>query len=129
MLNPDDINEELLPAEIRAMCTVIGITAVMKLVEIYGGARLYIPASVSEDHPLAQLIGYDSALALAKEFGQDRPEITRCLEALRAVRNARICKEARHKSQPELARQYRLTQRMIRIILDGLEDDMQQELF
>lgn len=48
---------------------VIGYTATASLVDWFGGGNLYIPESIAENHPIAQVIGMPAATRLAREWG------------------------------------------------------------
>lgn len=50
------------------IASVIGTEAADKLCGVWGGLEEYIPASVTEDHPLSEIIGLEAASALCKHF-------------------------------------------------------------
>lgn len=50
---------------------VIGFTATVRIVVWKGGEQLYVPVYVSDDHPLAKLIGTSAYAALVKAFAGD----------------------------------------------------------
>lgn len=130
MLPQIDITD--LPSQAREIADVVGLGATAILVASYGGVRLYVPETISADHPLVQLIGLDAAQQLAQRFGGDRIEVPRCADALRRVRNRALISDAARMSQPELARKYHLTERTVRMIWReaGIAaDDRQASLF
>lgn len=126
----DDIYD-LLPGILRELVDLIGLTATQQLVERYGGVRLYVPKQFDPDHALVKLIGPAATAKLVGAFGgQDHFDIPKALSATIAVRNAHIRAESKEFSQRALALKYNLTERQIRNILTGTEeDDGQGDLF
>lgn len=122
---------DLLPGILRELVDLIGLAATQKLVERYGGVRLYVPKQFDPEHALVKLIGHTAAAKLVTAFGgQDHFDIPKALSATIAVRNARIKAEYGELSQRTLALKYDLTERQIRNILAGVaEDDGQSDLF
>ena len=53
----------------------IGIDAAARLIDIFGGTRLYIPHSPDEDDLLTASLGKEAALKLARIYGGDRLEV------------------------------------------------------
>lgn len=118
----------LLPGVLREIEPLIGMAATLRLVEAYGGVRLYVPRQMHARHPLARLLGLDAAQRLAEMFGgEEHFDIPRAVAIARQVRNRQLRSERNEKSQRELALQYGLTERQVRNIL-GDQDDAQQEL-
>ncbi|KLN57653.1 Mor transcription activator family protein [Variovorax paradoxus] len=117
---------ELLPPRLQEFVRLIGLSATMLLVERFGGLRIYIPASPTQDHPFAELIGFEKLCALSAEYGIDgtglRFELPRALRALNAVRNARIRSDfVDGKSVRTLAAEHRLTERHVTRIVADIE--------
>lgn len=113
----DVIDSELLPPLLQDFDRLIGIRATMELVRVYGGLRIFIPtpARVRPEHPIAQLIGVENLLALAKVYGaEEHFTLPKAQRAILAVRNARIAHAyATHKTARELAPEYHLSERQI----------------
>lgn len=129
---PVEIDVDQLPPSAAEIVSVVGVEAALRLVEAWGGVRLYVPQQMTEDHDLVNLLGGDSADQLASRFGGERIQVPRCLQALRAMRNARI-RRARHDgaTPAELALIHGLTERQIYAILAAEAepaDDRQQSL-
>lgn len=123
-----EIDEHLLPHSVREIARLIGLPATLKLVEHYQGVPMWVPVNYDPDHVLVKLVGHDAALQLIGHFGGEKPEIPRCVDAIRAVRNAKI--SISDKSQRELALEHGLTVRQIRNIqIGGAIDDGQDSLF
>lgn len=128
----DDLALEDLPASLREMVDVIGLQATLQLVEHKGGIRLYVPFEMKPEHWLARLLGFETAAKLAKYYGgQDPFDIPRALGAVIAARHRLIRdKYAKGKTQAELAREFNLTERRVRDIVNEVQaDDPQAPLF
>ena len=127
--------DELLPKRLQEFVHLIGLPATMLMVERHGGLRIYIPAFPTQDHPFAELIGYDNFCALCAEYGMDghglRFELPRALRALNAVRNARIRSDYEGgKTVRLLAAEHKLTERHVtRIVADIEPKDERQAVF
>jgi hypothetical protein len=108
-----------LPEKLQEINGIVGLEATLTIVKHYGGVRLYVPMTMTPDHILARLIGFDAAVKMAKEFGgMDHFDIPRAADALRAVRNREILdKYTKGKSLRLLAIEYQMTERSILKIL------------
>jgi Mor family transcriptional regulator len=125
------INVSLLPYILQDLVALIGLHATMKLVEHYGGIRLYVPkGEMGDGHELVKLIGREASELLQSEYaGESHFDIPLAMGAMRAVRNANIRTDRQAMSVSETARKYRTTERHIRFICNELEDDRQVGLF
>jgi Mor family transcriptional regulator len=125
------INVSLLPYILQDLVALIGLPATMKLVEQYGGIRLYVPKNdMADNHELVKLIGREAAQQLQNEYaGESHFDIPLAMGAMRAVRNANIRTDRQEMSVSETARKYRTTERHIRFICNDMEDDRQVGLF
>lgn len=117
---------DLLPQRLQEIVGLIGLQATMRLVERFGGLRIYIPAVATPEHPIAELIGLDAFGKLCEEYSADghglRFELPNARRALNAVRNAQIRDEfAASKSVRELAAEHRLTERHVTRIVADME--------
>ena len=132
-LQESDDAYELLPGILRELVDLphFGWAATQKLVQRYGGVRLYVPKDIRPDHPLVELLGWEAAAALSAAFGgQDHFDIPMARAAIIAARNAQILADNGTLSQRTQALKYGLTERQIRNILSGVpEDDGQADLF
>lgn len=122
------IDASLLPPILQDFVDLVGLHATMRLVEAYGGVRLYVPkGELAEDHYLVRLIGREAAEKLQAMYGgEPHFDIPKAERAMRAVRDARI--RARRADTPvrALALEHRLTERQIRTICGELEEDDDQ---
>jgi hypothetical protein len=124
-----ELDHTALPETLQEIVQLIGMVATLKLVGKYGGTRLYVPKRVLTGHPLAALIGRKAADTLADYFGGEVLEIPRALSANVAQRNVAIKQEYRQLSQRQLALKYNLTERQVRNIVTGDQQDDQMQLF
>lgn len=128
------MNLEHLPERGRAIAELIGMPATLKLVERYGGVRIYVPQTVPPAHPLVDLLGRDAAERLACAFGGDEHfDVPRCVLAARRVRDTVLVADfLSGLSHRQLALKYQLTERGVRKIIARAgvtADDRQPELF
>lgn len=108
-----------LPKLIQQFTDCIGLEAALRIVQHWGGRRLWIPAKPNDT--LVDLIGDEAAAMLCKEFAGSYSTIPRCAELLRAQRDMEIRrKKDGGASISELAGEYRLNERHIsRILTQG----------
>lgn len=115
---------ELLPPRLREFVRLIGLPATLRLIERYGGLRIYIPAHPAPDHPFAGLIGFDKLRALSAEYAVDgtglRFVLPKAQRAFDAIRNEQIRTDfSTGKSVRALAAEHRLVERQVaRIVAD-----------
>ena len=121
------IDEKILPYVVQDISNLIGLGLALKLVEHYKGTSMWIPSQFRPDYHLVAVIGHEPMIKLIEAYGGDRLEIPKCDDAIRAVRNFKICES--DKSQSQLAHEYNLTVRQIRNIQCHIEDDRQEDLF
>lgn len=102
------------PGVFQELKLLIGEEHAAKLVEQYGGTRLYIPITLKPGHSLCQLLGEKVAHQLAVELGGLRAEIPRAVISQIMQRNKLILADrANGLSLRDLARKYHLTERHI----------------
>ncbi|MGJ7527121.1 Mor transcription activator family protein [Variovorax sp. GB1P17] len=115
---------ELLPPRLREFVRLIGLPATLRLIERYGGLRIYIPAHPAPDHPFAGLIGFDKLRALSAEYAIDgtglRFVLPKAQRAFDAIRNEQIRTDfSCGKSVRALAAEHHLVERQVaRIVAD-----------
>lgn len=103
-----------LPGVLSELMDIIGGALTLKLVDRYGGTRLYIPKTITSDHHIARIIGAREAQALADHFSCEQIEIPKAARARAAIRNRKIrLAVAAGKSRSEIALQFGLTERQI----------------
>ncbi|AGG89906.1 hypothetical protein [Rhodanobacter denitrificans] len=107
-----------LPPRLAALAELIGLPAMLRLVEARGGTRVYVPDVASADHWLARLIGLPAMEQLVAEHSRDYIELDRAAAALRAARDRKIVADnAAGTSTATLALENGLTQRQVFNIL------------
>ena len=60
---------------LEELVSLIGKDAAAKLIDIFGGTRLYVPHSPHDDDLLTGSLGAEAALKLASIYGGDRIEV------------------------------------------------------
>ena len=64
-----DIDIDQLPHSAAEIVDVVGVEAALRLVEAWGGIRLYVPQQMPEDHLLVSTLGRAEADLLASRYG------------------------------------------------------------
>lgn len=108
MSKPAAIDEriKLLPGAIRPVAELAGFEAVEKLIEVYGGTRLYIPSTVVSAAIVHQC-GRPVAEALHRTFGDDYVVLPLAKALATARKHAAICADGRPAA--ELARELKMS--------------------
>ena len=106
-------------APLHELVRVLGLPTALRLVEKFGGVRVYLPLAenMTDDNPIAAAIGVDAARDLCALWPQERPYIPRAVQILREERDKALLRDAEELSVPELARKYELTERAIYNVL------------
>jgi hypothetical protein len=128
----ENLSLDMLPPRAQALAELIGLAALLALVEWRGGVMLYIPQRMPQEHPIACLIGLQAATALADEYGGDAIEIPRCETTLRAVLHDTIRTRRRAgETEAQVARDVGMWGRSVRRICAAAEPvaDDQPDLF
>ncbi|MEO5329960.1 MAG: hypothetical protein H7829_17150 [Magnetococcus sp. THC-1_WYH] len=91
-----------------------------KLVETYGGTRLFVPKKMSQGHHLAKAVGLQEAIHLSAMMGGCMITIPRGSANLLAARNNSIISEYSSGAKvKDIARKFGLTERRVYSILKG----------
>jgi len=126
-----------LPPLLQELTDIIGLPATLKLVEHFGGIRVFIPSDprrLGADHALVRALGRDAAIRLTAYSPNAEIAVPRCVAAIRRVRDAEI-RRAHHEdgwTAARLARAHALTERQVYAILAlpfDNEDSRQATLF
>lgn len=109
------------PGFFQEIRQLMGEEETAKLVEKFGGgAPKYIPLKVNPEHPLAELLGLESAQHLCDEYGGLSIAFPRNASLIREKRNILIRNDcAAGMSQNQLAMKYQITTRSIRMIVNS----------
>lgn len=121
MTSHTELATTLLPPLLQDFVRLIGVQAVMALVERVGGLRIYIPTPeyATVDHQFAKIIGLDNLIKLGEVYGGlEHHQLPKAYNALVALRNARIAADyATVKTARQLAVEHRLTEsQIVRIV-------------
>lgn len=126
-----ELNTEQLSATLVDIIEATDLETALRLVECWGGVRVYVPHQLTEEHALVTTLGRRRAEKLAAAFAGESLVIPRCLHAVRAARNAQIrARRAEGATPAQLARQHSLTERQVYSIVARHENqDHQGDLF
>lgn len=92
--------------EIEAM---IGAPALQALLEAFGGKRVSIPKKMTENHPIAAVIGIEKAQVLSENFHTQYLEMP-----IRTAKRARILADLKKGDKPqEIAQRYLVTRQFV----------------
>lgn len=103
-----------------AIVDAIGSSAAISLIHIYGGSRLFIPMRkrMTEDHPIAGLIGLPLALRLADAFGGEAVPLPIGDRVLASAREAQIIEAWNNgESAAEIGRRFLVVERTVRKLI------------
>ncbi len=114
----------LLPESLCELAQLISIDAVLKLVEQFGGVRLYVPKVVRQSGKLAKLLGMPAAEALSARCGGGRIEVPLAPNLGRAIRDEEIRSlDASGYTVAEVARRLRIHQRTVYQVLSNARNE------
>ena len=98
-----------LPRSLVDLIDVVGVEGARRIVERWGGTRLWVPRSAA-GHELADVVGEEASGRLCRAWGGEAHAIPRAVALERAERDRRI--RGLHEagmSAAEIARQERIT--------------------
>lgn len=87
---PADLCADDLPDKAQELAALIGLPALLRLVERWGGLSLYVPERVRPDHPLAETLGLDAARRLAELYAREELSVPACRQAIRLARDRQL---------------------------------------
>jgi Mor family transcriptional regulator len=126
-------------ARLEELVLAIGLPATLRLVDAFGGVRVYFPhpGAVRVDSELARAIGADAVQRLAALWPSTRVMLPQAAAYLRRERNRAIHREKDALSIRALALKYELTERAVYGIIinpppdeaDVARGDSQLQLF
>lgn len=133
-MNSADPELRMLPHRTRELAVRIGVPALRKLCQKFGGITLYVPARerLHSDHAIARCIGIEKALALADEDGR-RLEIPMLDQGASPLLHAQIREYRQTHSERETALHFKVTARWVRYLVAKpepvLEEITQRDMF
>lgn len=113
-------NDDLLAESGESFGALVEVCGEMaaRLVDAYGGTRLYIPNHLNPNGFLVQKLGIEAAQALVDLCGREDLIVPRLMSLRRIIRNRKIlASHAKGSSPKSLALQFNLTERQIYSIL------------
>lgn len=78
------------PSIIDDIGAIIGVSATMRLMALFGGTKLYIPETIRADHPIAHGIGSTAAAQLSNHFAREHIDLPEGEEFMRLHRVRRV---------------------------------------
>ena len=92
-----------------------GTQAALRLVAERGGQRVYIPTEerLTDDCPLARIVGADAAARLAKRWPGQWATVPRAMGYIRRLRDKEIRERRSSSTAAALAREFELTERTV----------------
>lgn len=100
---------EFLPPKLREIAEVVGVPAAIKLAEHWPGVRLFVPATMTPEHPVALAVGLTAAEELSHRYGGETITMPKADAYRRRLRDAKIVEEySQGKSGRDLALKYGL---------------------
>lgn len=122
--------DELLSPLLLELESVIGLDATLKLVDRWGGGRLYIPEVMTEHHAIAEHIGMNLAKKMSSYYGLELLDIPLARSYFRARRNREIYTRYKSgESASRLAKHYGLGLRQTWEILAGERAAIEKEKY
>lgn len=114
-MESENINLDELSPLLRELYHLIGFKATMKLVEIYGGRRIYLPTrKVEADHPLRQHLSEEAIATLQAHYPSGQLlSIPKADLLIRRTRDRLICRLYKSQSARELSERFNLAERSI----------------
>lgn len=109
-------------APLEELERVLGVQLMPRLIERFGGTRVYFPDAkkLTATHPLAVSIGLEAAKRICSQWKSERLYIPRAALA-RNERDRKLLADARTMSVSQLAREHKLTERAVYLILRRLK--------
>lgn len=125
-----EIDVDVLPELMQNIAELIGVAASINLVRVWGGVRLYIPASAGIGHTIANVIGQQELETLCAEYGGETitlPAINNVDMQLKYRQIKKLLAEG--VSNRDVALRTGYTQRHIERIRRQFREDNQLDLF
>lgn len=117
-------------AAIHELIRAIGLPLTLKLVERFGGVRIYLPLPehLDETNPIVKTIGLAPTRKLAELWPQDRPYLPRAVAWVRRERDRELRRDLETMSFSQAALKYHLTERQVYAINAAGGDDAANEV-
>lgn len=120
------------PASLDEVEAAIGTPATLDLVKAFGGTTVRLPAkrNINAENNIAQVIGIELLTTLVEVLGAAHyVYLPKCEAGFRNARDLEIIERSKTESVPDLALEYKLSDRQIWNILKKPINDNQTSLF
>ena len=114
-----------LPTFLREIAETTKAEIAWRLMETFGGTKLYIPKVIDKDHELSKALGFENAQSLIKNFGGIVEDIPNGA----ALRSKKIAIHEMEGSTKKIARELGVTERWVRMVKNPTLDERQEKLF
>lgn len=114
-------------ALVEELAEVIGQTALVTLCQAFGGTKIYVPARIAPNHPIAEAVGVKAATRLAEHYYGTQIDLPKA-----HVRRQRVMEMAKSgvMTIAEAARACDYTERRVyQLLAEEKADDPQLDLF
>lgn len=96
---------------------VMGTTAALRLIAVFGGGSLYVPAFATDDHPICVVVGREPFVRLVEAFGGDVLSLPANAEYERLRRWRRVVRLlSKGADVADVAQRFDITERTVRNI-------------
>lgn len=113
-----DIDWESLPRTMARLKEALGAEGALALLATYGGANIYVPRKIKQEHTLLQTLGPENAARLADAYGGERVDVPKIDAIHRQLRKKDIvAARTQGESISDLAMRHRLSRRRVLQIL------------
>lgn len=107
-------------ADHNTIALTIGRPAAIELCRAWGGRALYVPSTMTTQHPIALTLGFEAASKLSAEWGGDLLHVPSERRALAAARDDSIVLEWQQgETISAIARRFGLSRFRVQQILDA----------
>lgn len=86
-IQPDMIDEDLLPQGLQELSEVIGLDAALRLTRAFPGVPLYVPVVATSSHAIAHAIGMEAFETLVDRYAGDIVRLCKLDSAIRQIKH------------------------------------------
>lgn len=121
---------DYLPPKLREIAEVIGDAPALKLSDAWCGVRLFVPATITPEHPITLAIGLTAAEKLSRRYGGETITVPKASAYRLKLRDALIVDAYRKgASGRELALKYGVHENHLYSLIAKHEAKRQPDLF
>lgn len=112
--------------ELKEVVQVMGLTNALEIVRGWGGRWLWVPTTVTAEHPIALRLGLQAAQQFVAHFKGRRLSLPTERSALRGMRNRAIFDAVQSgKSRTEVAHDFGVSRQTVDLIVIQMRDACQ----